>query len=247
MEYDIIKENEVVYCSTEKDAKNVLKIANKLGLTWHNGEEYGKCTHWNSYRDESAYCLIKGTYSFVEYYLTQNYNIIQAKDFFKRYKAFKNKQKEEFPTKTPKSVNKQNTIEFVDGETYCRFNGVEMTPEECKKLYGFDGEFSILEEDAIGIDDTLYTNKPLCDVIILFGRVYGPISEYDNILDKGYGFGSYSLEASLVNTLVIPLRNLEMFKKIKPFEDFTKDYPKIDIEKYKEFYDCLDKFYKSSH
>ena len=82
-------------------------------------------------------------------------------------------------------------IEFKDDEEYLRFNGVLMTPEECIKLYGFDGEFDILKKDIISLNGTIYTDKKLYDVIKLLGEVHDEIEEYDIISSQGRGFESY--------------------------------------------------------
>ena len=140
-----------------------------------------------------------------------------------------------------------NKIEFIDGEEYLRFNGVLMTPEECIKLYGFDGEFDILKKDIISLNGTIYTNKKLYDVIKLLGEVHGEVEEYDVISSQGRGFETYCAEERLNNTVVIPLRVIEYLDAIKPLEDFTKDYPNINIEKYKEFYSCLNEYYAENY
>ena len=123
-----------------------------------------------------------------------------------------------------------NKIEYRDNEEYVRYNGILMTPEECIKLYGFDGEFDILKKDIISLNGTIYTNKKLYDVIKLLGEVHDEVEEYDVISSQG-------------RTVIIPLRVIEYLETIKPLEDFTKDYPNINIKKYKEFYNCLNEYY----
>ena len=56
-------------------------------------------------------------------------------------------------------------IEFIEGEPYCRFDGVMMTGEACKELYGFEGEFDMLDDDTYCINDTIYTDKKFIDLI----------------------------------------------------------------------------------
>ena len=136
-----------------------------------------------------------------------------------------------------------NKIEYRDNEEYPRFNGVLMTPEECIKLYGFGGEFDILKKDIISLNGIIYTNKKLYDVIKLLGEVHGEVEEYDIISSQGRGFETYCAEERLNNTVVIPLRVIEYLEAIKPFNDFKKDHPNINIEKYKEFYGCLNEYF----
>jgi hypothetical protein len=136
-----------------------------------------------------------------------------------------------------------NKLEFRDNEEYPRFNGVLMTPKECIKLYGFDGEFDILKKDIISLNGIIYTNKKLYDVIKLLGEVHDEVEEYDVISSQGRGFSTYCAEERLNNTVVIPLRVIEYLEAIKPFNDFKKDHPNINIEKYKEFYGCLNEYF----
>ena len=136
-----------------------------------------------------------------------------------------------------------NKIEFKDDEEYLRFNGVLMTPEECIKLYGFDGEFDILKKDIISFNGTIYTNKKLYDVIKLLGEVHGEVEEYDVISSRGLGYEQHCHEAQLNNTVVISLRSIEYVENVKPFMEYKKDYPNLNVEKYIEFMDCLDEYY----
>ena len=131
-----------------------------------------------------------------------------------------------------------NKIEYRDNEDYPRYNGILMTPEECIKLYGFDVEFDILKKDIISLNGTIYTNKKLYDVIMLLGTRFTDIGCYN---DEDF----YS--QSLKETVIIPICNIEFLKSIKPLEDFKKDYPNINIEKYKEFYGCLNEYYKEKY
>ena len=39
----------------------------------------------------------------------------------------------------------KNKIEFIEGEKFCRYNGVLMTPEKHKDLFGFYGEMEEYE------------------------------------------------------------------------------------------------------
>ena len=134
-------------------------------------------------------------------------------------------------------------IEFIKGEPYCRFDGTIMTPEACEVLYGYNGEFDILTDNTYIINNTVYTDMKLCDLIKLLGEVHGEIEEYDNILDNGRGWFAHCEEEKLNNTVVIPLRIIESLETIKPFNDFIKDYPNINITKYIEFMDCLNEYY----
>ena len=136
-------------------------------------------------------------------------------------------------------------IEFIEGEPYCRFDGVMMKPEVYMEVFGFDGELDMLDEDTYLVNGIVYTDKKLGDLIKLFGEVHGEVEEYDEVLTEGRGFASYCAEAQLNNTVVIPLHYIEYLESIKPFNEFANDYPNANIKKYIEFMDCLDEYYKN--
>lgn len=135
-------------------------------------------------------------------------------------------------------------IEFIDKEEYCRFDGVLMTPEAAMNLYGYDGEITMLDEETYWVDDTIYTDKKLGDIIMSLGEVHREVEEYDEILSQGRGFARYCAEAALNNTVVIPIRFLDNLAKVKPFASFKKVYPKFNLTKYIEFMDCLEAYYE---
>ncbi len=134
-------------------------------------------------------------------------------------------------------------IEFIDGEPYCRFDGVLMGPEESKKLYGLEDEFDILDVNTYQIYDTIYTDKKFNELIKLLGEVHGEVEEYDVISSRGLGYEQHCHEAQLNNTVVISLRSIEYVENVKPFMEYKKDYPNLNVEKYIEFMDCLDEYY----
>ena len=135
-------------------------------------------------------------------------------------------------------------IEFIKEEPYCRFDGIMMSDEASKELFGFEGELDILDNDTYQIDGVVYTNKKLGDLIKLFGEIHSEVEEYDEILSQGRGFAAHCAEEKLNNTIVILLKDIEHLKMIKPFNDFVKDYPNANIKKYIEFMDCLNAYYE---
>lgn len=140
-----------------------------------------------------------------------------------------------------------NKIEYRDNEDYPRYNGTLMTPEECIKLYGFDGEFELFSDGLYSINDTTYTDKSFYDIVMLLGTVHGKVEEYDSIASQGRGYETFYFEKQLENTIVIPIVNLDCIKRIKPLKDLKDDYPNLNIEKYKEFYSCLNEYYKEKY
>ena len=74
-------------------------------------------------------------------------------------------------------------IEFIEGEPYCRFDGVMIKPEVYMEIFGFDGELDMLDEDTYLVNGIVYTDKKLGDLIKLFGEVHGEVEEYDAAVD----------------------------------------------------------------
>lgn len=66
-----LKENEVVHCETEKQAKKVLNIAHKLGVTCTAGNSFLENNYWNMNKENTCYNLNKGLLSSKEYYETE--------------------------------------------------------------------------------------------------------------------------------------------------------------------------------
>ena len=93
-----------------------------------------------------------------------------------------------------------NKIEYRDNEDYPRYNGILMTPEECIKLYGFDGEFELFSDGLYSINDTTYTDKSFYDIVMLLGTVHGKVEEYDSIASQGRGYETFYFEKQLENT-----------------------------------------------
>lgn len=87
-----LKENEVVHCKTEKQAKKVLKIANKLGLTWYSGKSLLENNYWDNNKENTCYSFINNRYSACSglgFHKTEGSYIITSKEFLKRHKKDK--------------------------------------------------------------------------------------------------------------------------------------------------------------
>lgn len=140
-------------------------------------------------------------------------------------------------------MENKTRIEFIKGESNCRFDGIILNEDNCKKLYGYEGEVDILSDDTIIIDSTIYSNRKFGEIIKMLGEVHGEVEEYDEILSQGRGFASHCKDKELEDTVVISLSRIEYIDNLKSFEDFKKDYPNFNLEKYKEIYDELDRYY----
>jgi hypothetical protein len=75
-----IDNNTVVHCKTEELAKQVLKIAYKLGYKWSNGASFLYEHKWNLFKDLSHYFLHEGFVAKRDFFGI-NYKIISAQEF----------------------------------------------------------------------------------------------------------------------------------------------------------------------
>lgn len=136
-------------------------------------------------------------------------------------------------------------IEFIDGENWCRWNGLLMSPDEYDKQFGIDGEPNI-SDDLIEYDGVYYTDMEFSDLVVRlaswFGTIHDKVEEWDEIANEGHGWLQHSFDKSLENTFVIPRDVIEGYT-VKPYKAFKKDYPKFDQKKWEGFMDELDDYY----
>ena len=75
---DAIKENTVIHCETEQEAKRILGMAHELGYKWWRGKSYENNTEWNVCKSKMCYDLFEGSYSDYDYFKNKNYTIIPS-------------------------------------------------------------------------------------------------------------------------------------------------------------------------
>lgn len=77
-----LKANECIHCETEEQAKAICKLMHEAGLKWYNGETYLYCNNYNiSFKSETCYIPIEGTYCNLKYAKISNYTIYKAEQF----------------------------------------------------------------------------------------------------------------------------------------------------------------------
>lgn len=138
-------------------------------------------------------------------------------------------------------------IEFREGEFFCRYDGILCNGDGRKLIYGYDDELPFFDERSIVMGDTLYTDNDLANVIMSVSNYQGELEDYDIIISKGCGLRNWAIRREYDYSYILPETYVDYFKgvkQIKPFVEFTKDYPYIDLEKYDEFTEALYKFYK---
>ena len=77
-----LKENECIHCETEEQAKAICKLMHEAGLKWYNDETYIYYNNYNiSYKSETCYIPIEGTYCNLKYAKASHYKIYKAEQF----------------------------------------------------------------------------------------------------------------------------------------------------------------------
>ena len=139
-------------------------------------------------------------------------------------------------------------IEFREGESFCRYNGILMDDEGCIKTFGcLDGDLYCPDNDTVYIDDKIYSDKDFAELIKLSGTYNDETPEWDVIYNQGYEPSGVTERRKIDNTYTIDASSIDsLFKGIReilPFNQFKKDYPTISLKKYFEFQDALEQFY----
>ena len=133
-------------------------------------------------------------------------------------------------------------IDFRQGEKWCRWNGILMSPRKCKQLFGTAYEL-YLERGYIVDGYTIYTDKPIGKILTKFGEFHPVPEEFDEVLSQGYGWKDYCWEKELGNKYTFDadfIKNL----KVKPMSQFAIDYPNFNKEQHEKFYRELDRYYE---
>ena len=136
-------------------------------------------------------------------------------------------------------------IEFIDGEPFCRYDGILMTPENCIKMFGTDYTEVDSEEFIQWEDGTIYTDFSFSEIIkaIAYKETFNE-PEYDDALSQGYGFGQYTRDKEIENCYILTKGSVNSIKDIKPIKSFKKDHPEVKLKKLIKFSNELYKYFE---
>lgn len=139
-------------------------------------------------------------------------------------------------------------IEFREGDSFCRYNGILCDSDGCIEIYGYPEDLNILDDTTIIHEGVLYTDQDLYTVLKFISDYQGETPDYDEIIDQGRGFARHVEPSKYDNSYIIKESFIEDFKgvnQMKPFSSFKTDHPEISIEKYLEFQRFLDLYYEN--
>lgn len=75
---EAIKENTVVHCETEQEAKRILGMAHELGYKWLYGASFKDYNNWGENGNYTCYYLFKGMYGNLRHHINKDYTIIPS-------------------------------------------------------------------------------------------------------------------------------------------------------------------------
>ena len=118
-------------------------------------------------------------------------------------------------------------VEFRSGEQYVRFDGILLNPKNYKKLCGTTKKVIAVNDYLIVVGGIVYTDLKLCDII--------------------KAIGEYVIDIDLKKSINIDLSIVEELGEFKHISWLKVDYPKLNIEKYKEINNEVDKYWKEEY
>ena len=145
-------------------------------------------------------------------------------------------------------------IEFIEGEDWCRVQGILLDEQEWLKRTGIPGDFEAYTDDdkQIIFNGKIYTdNFCIGDIIPLICYFEeGTGEEYDRISNAGRGENSHYLQEKYAGRNGAFILKNENFKEIKdmiivPLFEFKKDFPLFNKEEYFKIMDSLDEYYNN--
>ena len=147
-------------------------------------------------------------------------------------------------------------IDFIEGEEWCRIDGILLDEEEWLRRTGIPGEFEAYSDDdkQIIFNEKIYTdNFCIGDIIpLIFYFEEGTNEEYDIISNAGRGQTSHYLQEKYVGrngSFVLRNENFENIKNmiIVPLSEFKKDFPLFNKKEYFKIMDSLDEYYNNTN
>lgn len=70
-----------IHCDTEEKAKVFCKYLDSVGKVWNDGVIYTDRSFFNKYDSDTVYNFNMGLFGYFEYYVDQDYTILEFDDF----------------------------------------------------------------------------------------------------------------------------------------------------------------------
>ena len=125
-------------------------------------------------------------------------------------------------------------IEFRDDENYCRYNGILMDRDGCLKVFGYPEELDMLDECTIKIDDKIYSNHDITELIKLLS---------EETVDKTPDEENYYFNEKIYVMDDFEINYFKGVRQILYFEQFKSDYPNISVDEYLAMENAIQRYY----
>ena len=86
--FDDYKENYVMNCKTEEEARQFCKLMHEDGRRWNSGESYIKENRWSDCKENICYSFNEGKKKKKKWYKDTNYTILEWSNFTYQYNSF---------------------------------------------------------------------------------------------------------------------------------------------------------------
>lgn len=131
-------------------------------------------------------------------------------------------------------------IEFRKGEKYCHWNGILMTPEKCKELFGVKSEV-YFGKGVVYYNNVFYTLLPFGKLVEYIAKNFGG-KVCGKVPPCRVNFAEWQARKEMEDSFIIPKKAVKN-AVIRLPGAFYDDYPNFDLKKYKKFYKELDEYY----
>lgn len=78
---DYFGKDVAMHCETEEEAVSFLGYLDSFGLTWNSGISYLTRTNYNRFKSDTCYNFNHGVFDQINYYIENEYLILEYKDF----------------------------------------------------------------------------------------------------------------------------------------------------------------------
>ena len=153
---DAIKENTVIHCEREEEAKRILGMAHTLGYKWHNGKNYENNTEWGDCESTTCYYFFEGGYSDYDYFKKNDYTIIPSTQI-----ADLKPEKPTDWTPAPEDIEEMKKRYEVIKTTFSDFKQISLGDNKTNKVIAH-----FVNQD----EDTLLLAEKIADILNLMER-----------------------------------------------------------------------------
>ena len=136
---------------------------------------------------------------------------------------------------------KKNTIEFIEGDKWCRWNGLLMDKITCERLFGTDNEIDKIKNSYYLYQDNMLFLHPKDKLLVIISDIFLSLEDKPNITLR---YGMYN-DTPTEQQHIMSIDTMKRFKKLEiyPIDLFSSKVHNYKL--YKQFYKDLDNYYNN--